>query len=151
MEYFREAAAAVGSAEMWTCTNLARDRFKINYIYGASNSGLSKKPGQIHTGLNSGYQAIGLAHLWGAKRVLLLGYDMMRTGGRTHWHGDHPRKMGNGGRFHEWVREMGTLAADAKKIGMEVVNCSRKTALTCFQRSTIQEALCPDVSLAQAS
>lgn len=151
IEYFKEAAATVGAAEMWTCANRARDQFRITYIFGAQGKGLSKRTDQIITGFNSGYQAIGLAHLWGAKRVLLLGYDMMRTGGKTHWHGDHPRKLGNGGRFHEWVKEMSPLAADAKAAGMEIINCSRKTALNCFPRSTIQEALCPVELLAQAS
>lgn len=151
IEYFREAAGVMGAAEMWTCTNRARDQFRLNYIYGAPLRGLSKRHDQIHTGFNSGYQAIGLAHLWGASRVLLLGYDMMRTGGRSHWHGDHPRNLGNGGRFAAWCKEMDALAADAKAAGMEIINCSRKTALTCFARSSIQEALCPAESLAQAS
>jgi hypothetical protein len=140
-EYFREAASVIGAAEMWTCANRARDQFHINYVRGVHMKGLSKKEGSISTGYNSGYQAIGLAHMWGAARVLLLGYDMMRTAGRTHWHADHPRKLGNGGRFNEWCKEMNALAGDAKQIGLEIINCSRKTALTCFPRSTIQEAL----------
>jgi hypothetical protein len=139
--YFAEAVGVMGTAERWTCAARARDQFHLNYIVGSRVKGLSKKPDQIHTGGNSGYQAIGLAHLWGAKRILLLGYDMMRSGGRTHWHADHPSRLGNGGRFHEWCKEMNALASDAKQIGLEIINCSRKTALTCFPRSTIQEAL----------
>ena len=139
--YFAEAAGVMGAAELWTCAARARDQFRLNYIFGGRMKGLSKKNDQIATGYNSGYQAIGLAYLWGAKRILLLGFDMMRTGGRTHWHADHPSKLGNGGRFHEWAKEMGVLAADATREGLEIVNCSRKTALTCFRRSTIQAAL----------
>jgi hypothetical protein len=151
IHYFAEAAGVMGPAEMWTCAARARDQFHLNYIFGSPMKGLSKRTDQIHTGYNSGYQAIGLAYLWGAKRIRLLGFDMMRSGGKTHWHGDHPKQLGNGGRFHDWCKQMAPLAADAKEAGVEIINCSRKTALTCFPRLSIQEALCPVANLAQAS
>lgn len=140
-EYFPEVATGFKGAELWTVAPGARNAFKISWVHGAKMRGLSRKPGEINTGMNSGYQAIGLAHMWGAKKILLLGYDMQRTGGRVHWHADHPRKLGNGGRFSDWAVEMGYLASDALKIGVEIINCSRQTALRCFPRSTIQEQL----------
>ncbi len=111
-------------------------------MHGAPGKGLSRKPGVIHTGQNSGYQAIGLGYLWGASRVLLLGYDFMFSGSKRHWHGDHPGQLGNcGGNLATWVQSMGFLAADLEKEGVEVVNCSRTTALRCFPRSTIDKQL----------
>jgi hypothetical protein len=95
----------------------------------------------ITTGRNSGFQSLCLAHYFGAARVLLLGYDFQRTGGRAHWHPDHPRSLGNGGKFPAWVDEMNILARDLKACGVDVVNCSRATALHCFPRATIQEVL----------
>lgn len=126
---------------MWTCAPAARNQYKIHFVYGGKMRGLSRKPGEISTGMNSGYQAIGLAHMWGAKKILLLGYDFQRTQGRAHWHADHPRKLGNGGRFSDWIVEMHYLASDAIELGIEIINCSRATALRCFPRSTIQEQL----------
>lgn len=139
--YFSEVAAAFVPGELWTTAPMARDQFKIHWVFGAPRAGLALDKTSINHGLNSGYQAIGLAALFGAKRILLLGYDFQASGGRMHWHPDHPKNLGNGGRIWLWVQEMTQLAADLKKAGIEVVNCSRQTALSCYPRSTIQEAL----------
>jgi len=97
----------------------------------------------IHTGHNSGYQAINFAYLQGARRVVLLGYDMQHTGGRHHWHADHPRHLGN---FNPWMPELcrprfDALAHDLAGEGIEVWNCSRESALRCFPRTPLAEFL----------
>jgi len=126
---------------MWTMSRPIATQFKIDYVFGNPAPGLSMSTAHINSGLNSGYQAIGLAHMWGAKRILLLGFDFQRTNGKIHWHGNHPAKLGNGGRFDTWVREMSKLASDAQRVGLEIVNCSRHTALQCFRKSTIEVEL----------
>ena len=123
----------------------ARDQYKLNWVYGVDQMGLSKTVDHICTGLNSGYQAISLAVLFGATRILLLGFDFQHTNGKTHWHGDHPKGLGNGGQFPRWIHAMNRLSIDAKARGIYIINCSRKTALTCFARATIEEAL-PDAA-----
>lgn len=97
----------------------------------------------IHTGQNSGYQAINLAFLEGARTIVLVGYDMQHTGGRHHWHADHPRPLGN---FNPGMPTLCQpkflpLANDLKRRGVRVVNCSRETALTCFERMPLAEFL----------
>lgn len=139
--YFSELATVFRGAELWTITNAARDQYKLHWIYAHPKPTFEFNESSIDAGLNSGYQAVGLARLFGAKRILLLGYDFQRTGGRNHWHPDHPRNMGNGGDMPEWVKEMGRLAPRLEKLGVEVVNCTRKTALQCFRRSSIQQEL----------
>lgn len=141
LHYFPEVARAFKGEEMWTISRPVAQQFRIDYVFGNVGQGLSKSDKQINTGLNSGYQAIGLAHMWGCKRILLLGFDFQRTKGRVHWHPDHPNKLGNGGRFASWVKEMSHLADDAKRAGLDIVNCSRDTALRCFRRSTIEVEL----------
>lgn len=129
-------------SERWSCSTRAKIEYQANFVQGEPHKGLSRRPGVIHTGQNSGYQAIGLAYLWGARRVLLLGYDFMFSGGKRHWHGDHPNNLGNcGGNLATWAQSMGHLAADLEKEGVEIVNCSRTTALRCFPRSTIDKEL----------
>jgi hypothetical protein len=94
---------------------------------------------------NSGAGAIALAHHFGAKRVVLLGYDCQKTGGRTHWHGDHPKhrdprqKLGNAGSLDKWPRQFTELRRHVA--GMEIINCSRDTALTLFPRAALEEVL----------
>lgn len=89
---------------------------------------------------NSGAGCINVAVHGGARKVVLLGYDCQRTNGQSHWHGDHPRGLGNAGRMDSWARKFGDLL-DAIKDKADVVNCSRETALTCFRRGELAEEL----------
>jgi hypothetical protein len=140
MAYFPEVSRNF-HGEKWTVNARARDRFDLYWIFGQDKGGLSNDPTVIHQGKNSGYQAIGLAHLFGAARILLLGFDFSRDGTRTHWHGDHPRGLGNGGSYPSWVAAMNGLATDLKAAGVEVINCSRRTAIACFERKAIEDCL----------
>lgn len=109
--------------------------------------GLSLDPRHLHQGGNSGYQAINLAVLMGAERILLLGFDMkLGAAGRVHWHGDHPETMRqpSGSTFRNWRQKFAAAAIDAEQAGIEVVNCTPGSALECFPMATITEALnCP--------
>lgn len=89
---------------------------------------------------NSGAGAILLASALGAKRIILLGYDCQLTGGKTHWHGDHPPGMqGNAGSLPKWPKQF--LNAKKKLNGAEVINATRQTALKMFPRQRLEEAL----------
>lgn len=90
---------------------------------------------------NSGTAAISLAIATGASRVVMLGYDCQKTGGRTHWHGDHPRTLGNAISMPGWPKLFRKLAAWAEARRVPVMNASRETALTCFPRVTLEDAL----------
>jgi hypothetical protein len=139
--YFPELAIQF-KGEKWTINENARDRFDLHWLLGFDKAGLSRDSGTINQGQNSGYQAVSLAHLFGAARILLLGFDFGRTHGRAHWHRDHPGLMGNGGSYPAWIAHMNILATELAAAQVEVVNCSRYTALTCFPRMAIEEALC---------
>lgn len=129
------------AGECWTQTPDAAKRHGLNLITGRSASGLSKERGVIHQGGNSGYQAIGLAVEFGANRIVLLGYDMQPTGGRSHWHGDHPSPLRNTSPFASWIQKFGALSDDLAKSGVEVINATRETALQCFRRLPLESAL----------
>lgn len=90
--------------------------------------------GWFHGFGDSGSSAIGLAIAGGASRIVMLGYDCQRTGGRNHWHGDHPKGLSNCKSMPTWPKRFENLACFAREQGVEVVNASRETALTCFPR-----------------
>jgi hypothetical protein len=119
----------------------ARLPFDVEGIPFGTGAGLGTS--SVNTGNNSGYQAINLAFLEGATTIVLLGYDMQHTGGRHHWHADHPRHLGN---FNRGMPELcapkfAALARDLRERGVAVINASRETALTCFDRLTLAETL----------
>lgn len=92
----------------------------------------------MHYGGNSGYQAINLAYLMGAGSILLLGYDMsVGDDGKRHFFGDHPGNMHTGSDYSAWCPGFVPLAVDLAHEGVEVINCSRRTALTAFKRGEL--------------
>lgn len=84
---------------------------------------------------------MGLAWQFGARRIVLLGYDMQRTGGRAHWFGDHPKNLSNASGLSGWSAKFALLASDLLRSNCKVVNCSRETALNCFTRADIRAVL----------
>jgi len=103
-------------------------------------SGLETDPSGLRTGRNSGYQAINLAVHLGAAVIVLLGYDMQpASDGTDHFFGDHPH--GVKPPFREFRPFYETLVEPLDEIGVRVMNASRVTALECFQRCSLDEAL----------
>jgi hypothetical protein len=90
---------------------------------------------------NSGAGAISIGIHLGFKKIVLLGMDADYDKGKTHWHGDHPRKLGNARSYKKWPEQMGKVAEIAKASKVEVLNASRKTKLTCFPRVKLEDVL----------
>jgi hypothetical protein len=108
------------------------------------DAGLSKLDDTINCGSNGGYMQIGLAYLFGARRFLLVGYDMQRApDGRGHWFGDHPGKLANNSPYATFLKRYEPLALDMRYAGCEVINCAPAgmSALQCFPCGNLDEEL----------
>ncbi len=107
----------------------ASEKYSIEYYESRKGQGISTDNTYINQGSNSGYQAINLAYNLGAKRIILLGYDMQFSGGKAHWFGDHPNNVRSDyNSFISYYKNLSTmLPAD-----LEIINCTKQTALTCF-------------------
>lgn len=92
----------------------------------------------LHFNSNSGAQAINYAYLLGARRICLLGYDMQHTDGKAHFFGSHPNHLAAANHV-VYVQTFTQLASDLKAAGVEVINCTRETALHQFDRATIED------------
>lgn len=93
------------------------------------------------TGGNSGFQAIGLAYQLGAARIILIGYDMQHTGGKSHRFGDHPKPLSNFVGANNLVKRFTPLADGLRRVGVPVYNCTLETALQCFERANLEDVL----------
>lgn len=89
----------------------------------------------------SGTGAISFAIAAGARRVIALGYDCQLTDGRAHHYGDHPPELRNCTSLPSWPAKFARLARFARKRGAMVLNASRETALTCFDRAPLESCL----------
>lgn len=116
-------------AERWTCNHMAAKRLKLKHHRGR----LGK--------YNSGMRAIQFAIDRGARTIILLGYDCSLAHG-IHWHGEHTR-TGNprASSITRWHQHFGWVATEARRKGIRILNCSRHTALRCFETMTLEAAL----------
>lgn len=115
-------------------------------VMGREGPTLSLDPSVIAFGRNSGFQAINLALHFGAGRIVLAGFDCQSTGGKAHWHADH--SVDNTGMhnptetaYQPWRKAFANAARQLRELGIPCLNASRETALTCFERTTLEKAL----------
>jgi len=99
------------------------------------------RPTHVVSGGNSGYQAVHIAVQRGASRILLCGFDMRDHHGSKHWFGNHPGKLNTPQRYTTWITNFGQLNVALKNIGVRMINCTPKGALTGIDRMTLEEAL----------
>jgi len=127
---------------LWTQNAGIAHRNKINYIPSLDRPGLGTGDA-IHQGGNSGYQLINLAYLLGAKKIVLLGYDCSASPeGQHHWFGQHTAPgLSKTQPYNLWAPKFEVLARGLQAQGVEVLNASRRTALTCFPKVTLKKAI----------
>jgi hypothetical protein len=87
-----------------------------------------------------------LAYLRGASQngiVIPTGFDMQHTDGKRHDHADHPAPLHNfsAGMPGLCLEKFRVLAPQIKAAGCRVINATRQTALDCFERMELCDAL----------
>lgn len=106
--------------------------------------GISTKPGYISWNLNSGAAAINLAVLTGATQIILLGFDMnSQSPTQHHWHTEYgPRTLvKQQGVYVKHLQGFKTIAADAKKLGVEIINANPESAIKDFVKVNLKEII----------
>lgn len=133
--------AGVPRDRMVTCCTVTAKNEQIRLVRAMNRPGLGTHH-QVTTGGNSGWMGLNLAFLFGARRILLLGFDMgAGPAGEKHFDGNHPAPLVQAMPFGEWIKRIERALPDIKKHGLEVVNCSRRTALHAFPMSTVDAEL----------
>lgn len=96
---------------------------------------------KVHHASNSGYVAIQVARILGAKKIILIGFDHQHTDNKRHWFGDHDKKVfsKNADNVDKWVTDIDHLLLHMSDV--DIVNCSLQTAITGCRRSFIENEL----------
>lgn len=99
--------------------------------------------GRVGAGGNSGFQALNIAIWTGAKRILLVGFDMQDAVvdhwyGRNNWVGANNPDIAN---FRRWRAAFMNAAPGIRDRGIKVVNCSVYSALQAFKIATLEDTL----------
>lgn len=87
---------------------------------------------------NSGAAILAYCCSGDFERIIMLGYDCSLAKGK-HWHGDHPKGLGNCGSIHRWPKQFQNVRDYYPKAN--IVNASRQTALTMFTRVNLEDVL----------
>lgn len=119
---------------------VAARRHGLDLVRGRAGQGFSTEPTHIHYGSNSGFQAVNLALLLGARRIVLVGFDMRLVDGRSHFFGDHPAGLRKTANYQNFIRAF-EVAAASLPAGVEILNATRGSALTCFPSVDLERAL----------
>lgn len=107
----------------------------VQVLRRGPQTGLTLDPARVALGLNGVYQSINVAVHLGATRILLLGVDM--RGG--HFFGKHPDNSAPP--FSLCLQRFETLVAPLRAAGVEILNCTPKSALKAFPCLSLDEAL----------
>ena len=109
-------------------------------IRGSARDGLGIH--ECHTGGNSGHSAVNIAYLFGARWIILVGFDMrLGPNGEKHFHPDHVAPCIQTQLFDQWIKRFKKTAEDLETIGVKVFNCTPDSALPWFEKREIEEAL----------
>lgn len=105
--------------------------------------GISEHPGRVSWNNNSGSAAISIAVNAGAKRVILLGFDMQLEEGNQHWHKLYTtqNKKKFVYPFERHLLGFAEIAKDANKRGIEIINASPNSVIKEFRKVTVKELL----------
>jgi hypothetical protein len=113
----------------------------VKVIGNGGMRGVDSRPTHLRTGGNSGYQAVHLAMHFGARRILLCGFDMHSPAGREHWFGQHAWRQKFRSPYPMFISRFVDAAPLFRAAGVEIINCTPGSALKCFPSMSLTEAL----------
>ena len=126
-----------------TCRPQPKRGDVINLL-NTGKTGLETMSYGLRDGGNSGYAAINLAYHLGAKKIVLLGFDMQTNGKETHWHEGYSSTADTGTMERLMIPNFDSLVEPLEKRKVKVYNASPISKLTCFDKISIEEALAFD-------
>jgi len=145
-ERWRDLTAFAGTTQLYLSMGSEWWR-EVPPVAGAINlrnepqPGLSIDPAVLRRGHTSGYAALNLAVLKRAKRIVLLGYDYGLIDGRHHYHDAYTWRAVTASNWATWARDFVDAAAACRSLGVDVVNASPHSAIECFPKMSIEDAL----------
>lgn len=126
----------------------------ILYLLNGGYGGIDYRRTHLRTGKNGGFQAVHLAYHFGAKQILLCGFDMRDVNGKAHWHGEHPKQVNKERPYATWIKLFTHAAPLYVAHGISIINCTPDSALHCFKKRKLEdvlESLCTDTRSAVLS
>ena len=122
----------------------------VKYLMKHNNQpkGISTNPKKVSWNANSGAAAISVATNAGAKRIILLGFDMkLDEDGFQHCHTEYRNKdnLKSSSKkalpFARHLRGFGAIQQDAEKRGIEILNASENSRIKVFRKVNVKDLI----------
>lgn len=117
----------------------------IVWLKGTGGSGYDPQLGCVRHGQGSGYAAVHLAAQFGARRIVLVGFDCREVAGKPHYFGAHPKAIRSPMPFALWQERFEGLGQELKRRRVTILNATPGSALKCFKPVEL-ERICPPLS-----
>lgn len=91
-------------------------------------------------GNNSGAQILNLLLNIKVKEIVLLGYDMKLSNGKSHWHGGHGLPI-RPDVYHSFIESINSMAPFFKSANIDVYNTNFNSDLQCFKKVPLEKCL----------
>jgi hypothetical protein len=143
-DWNKTALHQFGGLKVTCCPKLAQNPvIGIKAVQRSRKStGIDPNRDKISWNRHTGGSALNLAVHFGARRILLLGYDMKLGKDGSHWwhtkHKSQPRDNIYKTRF---LPAYTTMATDLERLRVEVINAGPDSDMEVFPRMTLAEAL----------
>lgn len=122
-----------------TCNTRMKKWSKMKVLLRGKVAGIDTRPSHVSWNRSSGASAINLAYHFGAKRIILLGFDMRRIDGKKNWHDDHKEKIHDP--FIRHLKSFSQIKKDAEHLGLEIINATPGSAINQFPIMTLKDAM----------
>ncbi len=131
-----------------TCANSAFPKGEcwpgVHHVKRENKRGIwSRTPNKVYWNNNSGASAINLAYHLGAKKIVLIGFDMKMVNGEHNYHNSHkPHHTPKSNIYQErFIPRFNVIKQDATRLGLQIINTSMNSALEVFDKVRLENAL----------
>ena len=115
---------------------------EVKKLMKDQRNGLTTKNDSICWNRSSGGAAINLATLLGAKRIILLGFDMQLVNETANFHNEYPvRRKRPKGPYDIFLKPMIAIKKDADRQGIEILNATSNSKLNTFPRIKFKDII----------
>ena len=151
---WRDRLASVPSRVYWAVPQDQLDKTgpppskNVTFLKRLAGQNLSDDPGEIYGGGTSGFGALQICFHKRARQIVLFGFDYDGAyGAPTFRHNDHhyeKRRAQNAENWQAWATHFEVYVPYLNRNGITVVNACPRSAVTCFQKATLQDggAIC---------
>jgi hypothetical protein len=102
----------------------------IKYVAQSEKTkGIAKDPTKVCWNNTNGASAINLAYHLGAKKIVLLGFDMKKVNGKRNWHDDHLSHKDAPDPYKKYLIPFKNISEDLEAVNVELINTCMDSAI----------------------